>query len=213
MAGADGSTAREFPCGRARRRAGSADERRSPRACWRGSGFRPRPAARCGFEPLLLLGDHRHSRHQRARIGMRGRLEQRRAPDRSRRAGRDRARRRGSRRFRIRREIVRDEDIGEAETGSRVRSSSSMILACTETSSAEVGSSSTMQLRLDRDRARDRDALLLAAREFVRVAVGEMRRAVAPVRAARATRLAISRRASRAPPAAPRSTGRSSGAD
>ena len=51
-----------------------------------------------------------------------------------------------------------------------------MILACTETSSAEVGSSSTISLRLDRERAGDRDALLLAARQFVGIAVGEIAR-------------------------------------
>ena len=45
-----------------------------------------------------------------------------------------------------------------------------MICAWIETSSAEIGSSPTMRLGLERERARDADALALAAGEFVRVA-------------------------------------------
>ena len=45
-----------------------------------------------------------------------------------------------------------------------------MTCAWIETSSAETGSSHTIELRRDRERARDADALALAARELVRVA-------------------------------------------
>ena len=51
-----------------------------------------------------------------------------------------------------------------------------MIWACTETSSAETGSSATMKVGIDRDRARDADALALAAGELARIAVHEARR-------------------------------------
>ena len=43
-----------------------------------------------------------------------------------------------------------------------------MICAWIETSSAETGSSATIELRLQRDRAGDADALALAAGELVR---------------------------------------------
>ena len=47
-----------------------------------------------------------------------------------------------------------------------------MICAWIETSSAETGSSQTMNLGFRRQGARDADALALAAGEFVRVALG-----------------------------------------
>ena len=47
-----------------------------------------------------------------------------------------------------------------------------MTWACTETSSADTGSSAIDQLRLERQRPRDADPLALAAGELVRVAVG-----------------------------------------
>ena len=46
-----------------------------------------------------------------------------------------------------------------------------MICAWIETSSAETGSSQTMKRRLQRERARDADALALAAGELVRIAL------------------------------------------
>ena len=49
------------------------------------------------------------------------------------------------------------------------------ICACTETSSAETGSSQTISFGLKRERARDADPLPLAARELVRVAVVVLR--------------------------------------
>ena len=45
-----------------------------------------------------------------------------------------------------------------------------MTCAWIDTSRADTGSSQTMSLGLDRERARDADALALAARELVRVA-------------------------------------------
>jgi hypothetical protein len=44
-----------------------------------------------------------------------------------------------------------------------------------DTSSAAIGSSQTMNFRVQRQRPGDADALALAAGEFVRVAVGESR--------------------------------------
>ena len=62
------------------------------------------------------------------------------------------------------------------------RSSSRLrICACTETSSAETGSSATMQLGLERQRAGDADALALAAGELVRVAARGVAAAGRPV--------------------------------
>ena len=63
-----------------------------------------------------------------------------------------------------------------------------MICAWIETSSAETGSSHTMNFGLEREGARDADALALAARELVRVAVHVARGEARPARAARATR-------------------------
>ncbi len=54
---------------------------------------------------------------------------------------------------------------------SRSSSSRFSTVACTETSSAETGSSAIEQLRLERERARDRHALALAARELPRMRV------------------------------------------
>ena len=69
-------------------------------------------------------------------------------------------------------------------------SSRLMICAWIETSSADTGSSQTMKLRLDGQRARDADALALAARELVRIAVRVARQEpdVAQQLAARARR-------------------------
>ena len=50
-----------------------------------------------------------------------------------------------------------------------------MICDCTDTSSEETGSSRIDQLRLAGERTGDADALSLAARELVRVAIGESR--------------------------------------
>ena len=50
-----------------------------------------------------------------------------------------------------------------------------MTCAWIDTSSAEIGSSQTMKLGCDGQRAGDADALALAARELVRVAIGEVR--------------------------------------
>ena len=47
-----------------------------------------------------------------------------------------------------------------------------MTCAWIETSSAETGSSQTMNFGCDREGARDADALTLPARELVRIAVG-----------------------------------------
>ena len=63
-----------------------------------------------------------------------------------------------------------------------------MICAWIDTSRAEIGSSQTMKLGLDGQRAGDADALALAAGELVRVAVGEVgveadQLAAAPARA------------------------------
>ena len=49
------------------------------------------------------------------------------------------------------------------------------MVACTDTSRADVTSSSDHDLRLDRERACDRDALALAARELVRIPVERTR--------------------------------------
>jgi hypothetical protein len=48
---------------------------------------------------------------------------------------------------------------------------SAMICACTETSSAVVGSSAMISSRLGAERQRDHDALAHAAGEFVRIGV------------------------------------------
>ena len=69
-----------------------------------------------------------------------------------------------------------------------------MICAWTETSSAETGSSATMKAGTERDRARDADALALAAGELARIAVHDGRRQADLVEQAR-------RRARGAPPA------------
>ena len=59
------------------------------------------------------------------------------------------------------------------------------IAAWTETSSAETGSSATITRGFAGERARDRDALLLAARELVRLPRRRIRPAVSPVEQAR----------------------------
>ena len=66
------------------------------------------------------------------------------------------------------REVVRDEQIGEPSSSCR---SCSRLTTCAwiETSSADTGSSQTISLRLERQRARDADALALAAGELVRI--------------------------------------------
>ena len=58
----------------------------------------------------------------------------------------------------------------------RSRSSNCRMTACTETSSAAVGSSSTSRRGPRRDGAGDADARLLAARELVREALQQLRR-------------------------------------
>ena len=68
------------------------------------------------------------------------------------------------------RDVVRDEEVGEPSRSCSARSRF-RICACTETSSALVGSSHTISLRLDRERARDGDALALPAGELVRIAL------------------------------------------
>jgi hypothetical protein len=50
------------------------------------------------------------------------------------------------------------------------------ICACTETSSADTGSSHTIETRVERQRAGDADALALSAGEFMRIATGMRRR-------------------------------------
>ena len=68
------------------------------------------------------------------------------------------------------REVVRDEQVAEAELARAASLSRLRICACTETSSAETGSSQTISLRLHGERAGDRDPLALAARERGRLA-------------------------------------------
>ena len=77
--------------------------------------------------------------------------------------------------------------------------------ACTETSSAEVGSSQTRNSGCGRERARDRDALPLPARELVRVLLGVGSRRGRPRRSSSPTRSAMrcSRRRRRSPAAKP----------
>ena len=88
------------------------------------------------------------------------------------------------------RQVVRDEEVGQAELAAAAASSRLTIWAWIETSSAETGSSQTMKRRLDRQRPGDADALPLAARELVRIAVGCCRRSGRPARAARRPALA-----------------------
>ena len=84
---------------------------------------------------------------------------------------------------------MRDEQVGQAEValqlGEQVED-----LAWIETSSADTGSSQTMNSGLQRERAGDADALALAAGELVRIAVGVRRRKPDRARAARRTRVA-----------------------
>ena len=114
-------------------------------------------------------------------------------------------------------EIVRDEEIGEPSSSWRSRSRF-RICAWIETSSAETASSQIEQARLDGERARDADALALAARELVRVAphlrgIELHARAAAPRRARcararrrRCRRTACPRRSRRARACADRAT-------
>ena len=71
------------------------------------------------------------------------------------------------------RQVVRDEDVREAELLLEDRSRLK-ICACTETSSAETGSSQTMSFGFQRERPCDADPLSLPAGELVRVAAGEL---------------------------------------
>ena len=68
-----------------------------------------------------------------------------------------------------------------------------MTCAWIETSSAETGSSQIDQARLERERARDADALALAAGEFVRVALGHVGQQADHARCSAATALASRR--------------------
>ena len=73
-----------------------------------------------------------------------------------------------------------------------------MTCAWTETSSAETGSSQTIELGLQRERAGDADALALAAGELVRIAVAHARAQARPCSSSSAVR---SRRAPAVPSA------------
>ena len=68
----------------------------------------------------------------------------------------------------------------------RACSSSSRLMICAwiETSSADTGSSHTMNEGSHRERARDADALPLSARQLVRIALGHVRQRARPARAA-----------------------------
>ena len=63
-----------------------------------------------------------------------------------------------------------------------------MTWAWTDTSRADTGSSHDDELGIDRQGARDADALALSAREFVRIAAQVLGRAGRPSPAARRTR-------------------------
>ena len=77
---------------------------------------------------------------------------------------------------------------------SRCRSASRLsTAACTETSSALVGSSATSRLGPRHQRAGDADPLPLAAGQLVRVALGDLRRAARPGSSSSATRGRASR--------------------
>ena len=65
-----------------------------------------------------------------------------------------------------------------------------MICAWIDTSSAETGSSATMKLGLERERARDADALALAAGELMRVARAALARQADLIAAGRHARRA-----------------------
>ena len=72
------------------------------------------------------------------------------------------------------RQVVRDEQVGDAEAAAAGRLSRLMTCAWIETSSADTGSSHTDDRRVHRERARDADALALPAGEFVRIAADEL---------------------------------------
>ena len=68
-------------------------------------------------------------------------------------------------------DVVRDEEVATRRVSRCSSRSRFRICACTDTSSAEVGSSQTISRGSHRQRARDGDALALAAGELVRVAL------------------------------------------
>ena len=72
-------------------------------------------------------------------------------------------------------EVVRDEEVGQVEVAAGGSCSRLRICAWIETSSADTGSSQTISFGRQRERARDADALPLAARELVRIAVVVLR--------------------------------------
>ena len=81
-------------------------------------------------------------------------------------------------------EVMRDQQHADAELERR-SSNSSRIVAWTETSSAEVGSSSDQNARLDGERARDREPLALTAGEGGRAGGRAPPRAARPAPSAR----------------------------
>ena len=86
------------------------------------------------------------------------------------------------------REVVRDEEIRQRRTRAAALASRLITCAWIETSSAETGSSSTTQLRVERERAGDADALPLAAGELVREAVARAPGSGRPTRSSSSTR-------------------------
>ena len=161
-----------------------------------GLGISPSTIGSLGFSACFCVGNHGNGGDQRARVGMRRRIEQlSHRPDLDQAAEIEDAD--AGDEIPHQAEVVRDEDVGEAERTAELDQEIDDLGL-----DRHVERRSRLvehdQLRLRRERARDRDALLLAARQFMRIAGGGNRRAIAPCPSRRATRRSTSARASSA---------------
>ena len=125
-------------------------------------------ASQHGPAPAAARIRDRDRRQQRLRVGMAGCAKRRRVGASS--TMRPRYITATRSRYAARRQVVGDEQIGRPRSLLQIISRLTTC-ACTDTSSAETGSSATMQVGLDRQRPGDADALPLPAGELVRIAI------------------------------------------